>query len=58
MVKTIRVADKKKVFLNICTSPQLQEHTAKKGRENGKVGTHFLLPHSITPARDDLDRGV
>eukprot|EP01136_Pigoraptor_vietnamica_P027112 Opistho-1_new@7222 len=46
----------KKVLINVCSSPEIQE--AKGVREQGGSGTgiRWTLPHSLVPARDDKDK--
>jgi len=56
VVKTKRLSNSMKVFINICTSFELQEHTSNNEKRNGVVGTHYHIPHSITPMREDLDK--
>ena len=42
-----------KVFLNICTSPEVKEYDM----QHVKGGLHVSLPHSVSPVREDIDKG-
>lgn len=44
-----------KVFVNICSSVEIQQATAKAGQ--GEVrGQHWSLPYSLNPPREDRDK--
>ena len=53
MVKTVQLSDNKKVFLNICTSPEVKKFEMVKV----KGGANLSLPHSVSPEREDIDKG-
>ena len=54
MVKTVQLSDNKKVFLNICTSPEVKKFEMVKV----KGGANLSLPHSVSPEREDVDKGL
>ena len=54
VIKTVRLSDNMKVFLNICTSPDVTEYSIKKVKGRDQLS----LPHTISPVRDDLDKGI
>lgn len=53
VIKTVRLSDNMKVFLNICTSPEVAEYELQ--HVNGR--TKVSLPHSLSPEREDFDKG-
>ena len=53
MIKTVRLSDNVKVFLNICTSPEVKEYEL----QHVKGGANVSLPHSVSPEREDIDKG-
>eukprot|EP00054_Salpingoeca_dolichothecata_P021357 m.136505 g.136505 ORF g.136505 m.136505 type:complete len:769 (-) comp23960_c0_seq4:27-2333(-) len=56
VVKTSLQSNGTKVFINVAKSTSVDEPTAKKSAQDGKMGTHWSLPHSLAPHRDDLDK--
>lgn len=52
VLKTSANGDRK-VFVNVCSGDAMQEPTAE--RRDG--GDHWSLPHCVSPARRDYDRG-
>ncbi|CAF0871097.1 unnamed protein product, partial [Brachionus calyciflorus] len=54
-VKTIQNGDKK-CFINICKNSNIDKPSAKRDLNNNKGGLHWQIPHSCSPARDDIDK--
>ncbi|XP_066918454.1 protein kintoun-like [Clytia hemisphaerica] len=53
VIKTVRLSDNMKVFLNICSSPEVKEYEL----QHVKGGANLSLPHSVSPVREDIDKG-
>lgn len=55
MIKIFTKPEGKKVFVNLCQNENVNEaaptHRTTKGDE-------WMLPYSLTPPRDDLDKGI
>ncbi|XP_038072214.1 protein kintoun-like [Patiria miniata] len=57
VIKT-NVNGEQKAFINVCRSDKVAKPTATDvRRDNGEVGTQWSVPHSLAPAREDLDKG-
>eukprot|EP00050_Salpingoeca_kvevrii_P011008 m.12037 g.12037 ORF g.12037 m.12037 type:complete len:638 (-) comp3201_c0_seq2:124-2037(-) len=48
--------EKRKVFINICSSDVVGKPVAKKMTRGGKTGTNWSVPHSLAAHREDLDK--
>lgn len=45
----------RKCFINVCTSEHVQKPTSNPAAKDGARGLQWSLPHSLTPAREDMD---
>ncbi|KAJ3121926.1 hypothetical protein HK098_003278 [Nowakowskiella sp. JEL0407] len=48
--------DGKKVFINLCTAPQIEVATTKNAKKaDGKIGKAWSLPYSLSSPKEDVD---
>jgi len=49
----------RKLFINVCSSDVIQPATSKPASRTAKrgKGDHWNIPYSLTPPREDLDKG-
>ncbi len=48
-----------KLFVNMCMSDAVDPSVAERIRgSNGKIGESWNIPYSLTPPRDDHDKGA
>lgn len=52
----VLTAEGNKVFINVCQSKSVNEAVATPVEE--KSGDQWMIPYSLAPPRDDLDKGV
>eukprot|EP00042_Codosiga_hollandica_P034668 m.244976 g.244976 ORF g.244976 m.244976 type:complete len:705 (-) comp54469_c0_seq1:57-2171(-) len=57
VVKTALLATQMKVFLNICQSDVVEKPSSRTVTRDGKRGTDWSLPHSLSTHREDTDKG-
>ena len=60
MLKTFILPEgKEKLFVNMCTSETLDKAEAKMATDSsGKRGESWSIPYSLTPPREDQDKGT
>ena len=58
VLKAREVSTNKKVFINICQSETIQQATSTDGVHKKKKGERWSIPYTLTPPRDDLDKGI
>merc|ERR1711962_570739 len=56
VVKTSRVSDSMKVFVNICTNKEVADFSVQDAVQNGKTGSNISIPHYLIPVREDVDK--
>lgn len=55
VVKT-SVDGEKKCFVNVCANAEVGKPSSSVGVREGAKGLRWTLPHSLSPAREDVDR--
>jgi dynein assembly factor 2 len=57
VVKARLIDSKKKIFVNICMNDLIKPPVASPMQTSGKIGHNWSIPYSLSPGREDVDKG-
>ena len=50
------ISTSEKIFVNICSSAEIEKAASKPTAKDGRAGVNWSLPYSLTKSREDVDK--